>query len=59
MPRGGDPEFAGVGVLDLNNGEVKPLSIGVGTEAALSPNSRYLAIVSTHFVAVEQTLNIN
>lgn len=56
MPRGGDPEFPEVWVLTLNNGEVKPFSIGIGTVAALSPNSQYLAIASTHFVELEQPL---
>lgn len=56
MPRGGDPEFPEVWVLTLNNGEVKPFSIGIGTLAALSPNSRYLAIASTHFVELELPL---
>ena len=56
MPRGGDPEFSEIWVLTLNNGEVKPFSIGIGTLAALSPNSRYLAIASTHFVELELPL---
>jgi hypothetical protein len=56
MPRGGDPEFPEVWLLTLENGEVKPLSIGIGYEAALSPNSQHLAIASTHFVQLEQPL---
>lgn len=56
VPLGGDPEFPEIWGLTLNNGEMEPFSIGIGSGAALSPSSRYLAIASTHFVELEQPL---
>jgi hypothetical protein len=56
VPLGGDPEFPEVWMLNLNNDEVERFSIGIGSAAALSPNSQYLAIASTHVVELEQTL---
>ncbi|MFH1906411.1 MAG: hypothetical protein ABIL11_03355 [Chloroflexota bacterium] len=50
VPVSGDPEFPNICLVNLPNGEVTVISIGIGLGAALSPNSRYLATtaIRTH-----------
>ncbi|MGB9591260.1 MAG: hypothetical protein ACPL1K_01945 [Candidatus Kryptoniota bacterium] len=56
VPHSGDPEFPEILILNLNSGKIESFSIGIGYEAALSQNARYLAIASVHYIALEKPI---
>lgn len=54
LPLAGDPEFPTIWKVELTNGEVTELPIGLGLgEAALSPDRRQLAILAVRIDPIE------
>lgn len=57
LPLAGDPEFPAIWEVNLTNGEVTELPVGIGHEfAALAPDSRHLVTVAVHSVLPEGSL---